>query len=307
MLFSHHDEACLRSRLGDDGIDPRWLEAEAERLVPTLSELKQRTRRESAALLNIAGQTHDLNAITAHAAQLRAGFRNLVVVGAGGSSLSGQIMRAFAHLHVAPPIYFLDNIDPDSIDALLARVFLPQTHFVVISKSGSTVETLAQLCVLIDAVRDATSATALGKHFTVLCGREMSPMRACAQEHGMTLLDHADDIGGRFSALTNVGLLPAALLGLDIAALRRGAKQVVDALDASTRVLDCPSARGALLQYGFMQKGRNITVMLPYSDRLAGFSSWYRQSWSESLGKSGFGSTPIRAVGTTDQHSQLQL
>ena len=115
----------------------------------------------------------------------------------------------------------------------------------------------------------------------------------------MHVLAHDPDVGGRFAVLTAVGLLPAAIAGLDIRALRRGAQSVVDNMD--------DAAAGAALQYTFMQKNYPMTVMLPYSERLAGFAAWWRQCWAESLGKQGKGSTPVPAVGVTDQHSQLQL
>ena len=136
---------------------------------------------------------------------------------------------------------------------------------------------------------------------------EESPLSRAAKNHAIPWLPHAQDIGGRFSILTNVGLLAGAIAGLDIRALRRGAQTVVAQMDQAKTPADCPPALGAALQCAFIKKHYPISVLLPYADRLNVFAAWWRQCWAESLGKSGLGSTPVPALGTTDQHSQLQL
>lgn len=307
MVFSHNAEYCFDEKLKGAGLSRAPVNAELQKLTGTLAALQNGTRPDAKPLLDIAYREDDIAALTAHAQSIRNHSSHVVIAGAGGSSLGGKIMAAFAHLHHTPRLHFLDNIDPDAIDQVLGAIDAGQTHFIVISKSGSTVETLGHFHVLIDHAQKFLNDNEMAQRFTVITMPGDNPMRKTAGAHGMQLLDHPADIGGRFSALSMVGLLPAAIAGLDIAALRKGARGVVDALKNAASPADCPGAPGAAIQYCFMGKGRNISVMLPYSERLSGFSSWYRQSWAESLGKSGRGSTPIRAVGTTDQHSQLQL
>jgi glucose-6-phosphate isomerase len=133
-------------------------------------------------------------------------------------------------------------------------------------------------------------------------------MRRLAASLDLTVLDHDPGIGGRFSALSLVGLLPAMIAGLDAEAVREGAALVLDPVLSGAAPEDCAPAAGAAIAIG-LARHRFLTtsVLMPYVDRLAHFGLWYRQLWAESLGKQGRGTTPIRAIGTVDQHSQLQL
>ena len=123
----------------------------------------------------------------------------------------------------------------------------------------------------------------------------------------VSMLDHHTGIGGRYSVLTNVGLLPAAVAGLDIKAIRAGAAKAVAPVLAKRAAADVPSAVGAALSVAMADAGKNVTVLMPYADKLAWLSKWYVQLWAESLGKDGKGTSPIAALGPVDQHSQLQL
>ncbi len=306
MFYRHRAEYCLDTKIGKNGVSQARLDAITATLSSAFTALKQRKNKTAVPLLALPARTADISALTALSAEIRKNCRHVVAVGAGGSGLSGRALAALAPAS-ATTLHFLETIDPDAIGALLHAYDTTATHFIIISKSGTTAETLAQFYVLLDQVKNKHGALPLAKHFTIITAAGDNPLRVAAKEFGITVLDHDADIGGRFSALTNVGLLPAALAGLDIARLRRGAQSVVDELDKAQTPADCQPALGAALQMAFIEKGCNITVMLPYAERLSGFSSWYRQSWAESLGKGGKGSTPIRAVGTTDQHSQLQL
>ncbi len=287
------------------GVSHEEVAAVAARLAPALARLQKREERLSAALLAMATETADLAAIETLAKNIRAKSKCVVVAGAGGAGLSGRVLTTLKPS--ALRFHFLDNIDPDTIDDCLALIDVEHCHYLIVSKSGSTVETLGQFFVLFDIAKNKLGEKAAAGRFTVITGAQASPLRDIAKERGIAILDHPADIGGRFSVLANVGLLPAAIAGLDIAALRRGAASVVNELQKISSPEAFAPAFGAAIQYAYLAEGRNISVMLPYSERLAGFSSWYRQGWAESLGKSGKGSTPIRAVGTTDQHSQLQL
>ena len=132
-----------------------------------------------------------------------------------------------------------------------------------------------------------------------------NPLRIIAEKYALPTMEHDAELGGRFSVLSVVGLLPAALAGLNITALREGAESVMR--DLTTNGAKAAPAAGAALQYALLQSGKNISVLMPYADRLENFGRWYQQLWAESIGKNGQGSTPVRALGAVDQHSQLQL
>jgi glucose-6-phosphate isomerase len=132
-------------------------------------------------------------------------------------------------------------------------------------------------------------------------------LRDLLEPEGVPFLDHHTGIGGRYSVLTNVGLLPAAVLGLDVAAIRQGAADAYEPIRAGRSAADVPSALGAALSVAAAQDGRGITVMKAYADRLERYTRWWVQLWAESLGKEGKGTQPVAAIGPVDQHSQLQL
>lgn len=264
--------------------------------------LHERNDAPSAPLLNLCERSDDLAEIETLAAKIRAKFKHVIVCGAGGSGLSGRVLTNLTLGNSSPQIYYLDNIDPYAIDRLLGLCPPQDTCVIAISKSGSTVETLSQFYMFLSHFKKQLG-TKLSEHFIAITISDESPLRASAREHGFVVMEHPKDIGGRFSVFTSVGLLPAGIAGLNIAAIRQGAAETIAMLGAGEH----PARLGASLQYAHMQQGKTITVMLPYCERLTAFSAWYRQSWAESLAKQGLGTTPIRAVGTTDQHSQLQL
>jgi glucose-6-phosphate isomerase len=243
----------------------------------------------------------DLDEINSHATQIRENYKHVIVCGSGGSALSG---RTLTHIFLGthkPAITYLENVDPDSLDVAINHCDPKETFVIAISKSGNTAETISQFYVLLahfkKALGDKTSS-----QFLVMTMKTDNPMRMSAEKEGMKWIEHPADIGGRWAIFTAVGLLPAAIAGMDIKRIRAGAQSVVSDLH-----VEHPSVVGAAIQYAHMEEGRTISVMMPYAEKLAAFSLWYRQCWAESLGKSGKGTLPVPAMGTTDQHSQLQL
>lgn len=288
-------------------VNTNALQAQLDHLAPAFTAVRERRLAQATPLLDLPFRQADLAPLEELAEVLRSRFRHVVVAGTGGSGLSGKMLLGLKPFLQSPAFYFLDNIDPEPMDALLAQLDIEHSCFLIISKSGSTAETLSQFYVLLEHVLQVKGKQGARERFVVITMPGDSPMRRTAQAHSLLVLDHEPDIGGRFSALTKVGLLAAAIGGLDIRALRRGAQAVVEQVDHASQAHECPPALGAALQHAFLLQHYPITVMLPYCERLNMFSAWYRQCWAESLGKAGKGSTPIRAVGTTDQHSQLQL
>ncbi|MHA1536303.1 MAG: glucose-6-phosphate isomerase, partial [Alphaproteobacteria bacterium] len=226
----------------------------------------------------------------------------------GGSSLGGRAICALADHGVLPRLHFLDNIDPEHFNAVITRLDFQRTGILVISKSGGTPETLVQFLSILPRLTEAAGGGRLGDRVLAITGPGDTPLRRLALRYGCQVLDHDPDLGGRFAALSLVGLLPALIAGLDARALRAGAAEILDSTLASDDPSLVPPAIGAALNVCLAQEaGIGQSVLLPYSDRLEPFARWFRQLWAESLGKDGHGTTPIPAIGAVDQHSQLQL
>lgn len=246
---------------------------------------------------------------TARASAWAARFARIVILGTGGSSLGGQVLAQIqdwgtpAARPAGPELIFADNLDAQSFADMIAPEHLEYTGFLIISKSGGTPETLMQTVIALDALVQASHAPA--DHALAIAGRGDNLLRQLASTHGFVALDHDDEIGGRFSVFTNVGMLPARVAGVDIAALRGGAQASIDALFVEPHAH--PALIGAACQVAHMSAGRNISVLMGYADRLQRLGLWYRQLWAESLGKQGRGSVPVNALGPVDQHSQTQL
>ncbi len=313
-------EACLEPAIGAGGLPQQALDAYLDRLSPALGSLREAHASGSLPLLRVPERRDDIEPAKAALAALSRDAKTIVFLGTGGSSLGGQTLAQLAGYGIAglnggagkPRILFYDNLDALTLEAALASLDLATTRFVVTSKSGNTPETLVQAIAALQAVQ----AAGLGERVTYLFLGLTEPhaagvangLRALCETFAIPTLPHDTGIGGRFSALTNVGLLPALASGLDVVALREGAASVVDALLATKAPSDFAPAVGAAIGIGLAkERGVKASVMLPYSDRLQRFSAWYVQLWGESLGKAGEGTTPVAALGPVDQHSQLQL
>ncbi len=260
----------------------------------------------------------DLAPMQALAARLGAGATRIIILGTGGASLGAQVLAQIhgcqtPGYHISagqisgPQLIFADNLDAESFDRLLAGK-LEAVRFLVVSKSGNTVETMMQLGGVLSALQ--AGGLPIGAHLAGIAGTQDNALRQLATQFGFELLDHEDDIGGRFSVLTNAGLLPAIWSGSDPQAVREGAASVIADVMASLHgdaPAQCSAVVGAAAQWAHMRSGRMISVIMPYADRLDRLAFWYRQLWAESLGKQGHGSLPVNALGPVDQHSQLQL
>lgn len=260
-----------------------------------------------------------------YAALVRNRFDNLLVLGIGGSALGGlavteALLKPYWNLLSKeqrdgyPRIFFLDNIDPDSINGLLNILDLKKTLINVITKSGDTAETMSQFLIVKDRLEKELGDD-YRKNIVATTDKKTGILRQIAEQEGYKTFVVPDDVGGRFSVFSAVGLLPFALLGLDIDEITNGIKDMDLALK-NTDIKENIAAQNALIQYLMdTKKGKDISVMMPYSSRLKYVADWYVQLWAESLGKnedlSGnhvhVGPTPIAALGATDQHSQIQL
>jgi glucose-6-phosphate isomerase len=313
MPYRQDIAGCLADTVGQRGVTAAELDAMLARAKPALATLTRRRDDGSLPLLGLPARRDDLAALANLADEFRRRFDHVLVLGVGGSSLGGQTLCALADQGFgprpgAPRLHFMENIDPATFTALFAALDPERTGVIAISKSGSTAETLTQLVIVIDWLRQALGKADIGDRLVALTEPRDSPLRRLATRRKLRLLDHDPGIGGRYTVLSNVGLLPAMIAGLDAAALRQGAASVLDATLGATSPREAPPALGAALSIALNERrGIGTSVLMPYVDRLAFFGLWFRQLWAESLGKNGKGTTPIRAMGAIDQHSQLQL
>ena len=308
MSYAHLTETCFADALGAHGLD-RERYAQLLRLTgDALLALTGRHEDGSLPLLHLPAARDDLEALHPIAERYRASFADVVLVGTGGSSLGGQTLCNLAAIGAGPKMHFFDNVDPHSLEALLASLDLARTGFLIVSKSGSTAETMSVFLICLEAVRTAVGAKAAGNHFVAVTEPADNVLRRICTAHGIELLDHDPGVGGRYSVLSLVGLLPAMIAGLNAVAVREGAAEVLAAVLDGAPPDSVAPAVGAAISVGLVQEnGISTTVLMPYVDRLNDFGLWYRQLWAESLGKNGKGTTPVNALGTVDQHSQLQL
>ncbi len=312
MGYRQDIAGCLAETLGSRGLAADELNAVLERAVPALETLRRRHEDGSLPLLHLPKRRDDIAELRRILRNFRAGprlrFRDVIILGTGGSSLGGQTLYALADQRAQPQLHFMDNIDPASFEALFAALDPARTGLVAISKSGGTAETMTQFVNCIDWMRKTLSADALARHTIAITEPKDNPLRLLAMRLTTPILDHDPGVGGRYSVLSNVGLLPAMLAGIDIAALRQGAQSVLEATLGAASPRDSAPALGAAVSVALAERrGIGTTVIMPYLDQLAHFGLWFRQLWAESLGKNGKGTTPVRAMGTVDQHSQLQL
>ena len=258
--------------------------------------------------------------------ELSPSCRNFVVLGIGGSALGNIALQTALNkpfYNLMPPeqrggprLFVMDNVDPVEFEAMLELVKpeLEDTIFNVISKSGETAETASQFLIVRHLLLQRFGKKGLAKHLVATTDPAGGTLRRVADEDGLRTLQVPPGVGGRFSVLSHVGLLSAAVCGIDTEQLLAGAVDM-DKRVSETDLFANPAAMYGLIQLLFYQRNKPLSVMFPYSHQLKDLTDWYRQLWAESLGKERtfdgktmrIGPTPIKSLGTTDQHSQVQL
>ena len=244
------------------------------------------------------------------------GATDFIHIGIGGSALGPMALhRALNHPYYnalpgearrGPRLHFAENTDPTTLSAILDVADPTGTWVNVVTKSGSTAETMANFLVVRGVLADSLGDFGFQGRTVATTDPEEGFLKEIADREDLEVLPIPKDVGGRFSVLTPVGLLPAGATGLDVSALLRGAAQCVD--EVGEQGAEHPAVVGAAMHYLMdTARGRNVRVMMTYADALERLAAWFVQLWAESLGKDGKGSTPHGAVGTTDQHSQVQL
>jgi glucose-6-phosphate isomerase len=319
MALQQTIDLTLASNIGGGGLPGQALEAALAAVGKAMKRIAEDDETGQLPLLHMPRMTDDLDSVRDAAAWLRRDATDVVFLGTGGSSLGGQTLAQLKDYAVpgagrfteSPRVHFLDNLDPVTFDHILHKLPLSSTRFVTISKSGRTGETLMQAIAVLSALEKA-GLKALPKEIFLGLSEPRkaggkNALRDLLEPEGVRFLEHHTGIGGRYSVLTNVGLLPAAVMGLDIAAIRQGAGDAYAPFRNGAETKDAPAALGAALNIAMALEGKNIAVTMAYADRLERFTRWWVQLWAESIGKDGKGSQPVAAIGPVDQHSQLQL
>ncbi len=315
----------LAENIGRGGIT----RAAIQRLAPAVRQAhRELLRRREAGTLGFADLPRDektIGEILGVARIAAARFENLLVLGIGGSALGNiALHRALNHpLHnLLPParrghkprVFVYDNVDPAQLAGLLDVLDLRRTLVNVITKSGSTAETMSAFMLLRQRLRAVVGAKNLNRHIVATTDREHGTLRRIVEREGYISFPVPANVGGRFSVLSAVGLFSAAVSGIPIRELIAGAREA-DRFTSGENVWTNPAYLAAAFQIAGYRQGRPLSVLMPYAHALGEFADWYRQLWAESLGKRvdkqgrtvRVGPTPVKALGATDQHSQLQL
>jgi len=298
------------------GLSKEELTSKSEEIGDYLEKIHARNR----AFYHIIDETTLINSIKEYGDSVKGKFENIVVLGIGGSALGTICLeRSLKHIFgnekrdkVNPKLYVLDNIDPNLISQIDDVIDYEKTLFIVISKSGKTPETIAQYFYFRNKVDE--KGLDASQNFVFITGSKDSLLREIGDKEGMIMFEIPQNISGRFSVLSAVGLVPAYLIGIDIDQLISGAKFMRNKFLSENFEENLPFQL-ATTQYLLDKKGKPMDVIMPYSQKLIRFSDWYRQLLAESIGKAeneagetiNIGITPVSALGATDQHSQSQL
>lgn len=301
----------------EHGISKQDIAAEKKNLIT----FRERIHAKKQGFYEIIDDVGMVKEIESYAKSVRGIYQHVVVLGIGGSSLGTICLRdALGHLFDAdraerkyPRLHVMDNVDPSMILELEDVIDYAQTLFIVVSKSGTTPEVLSQFMYFKNRLKKEKLPVA--SHMVFVTDPEKGLLRDVAEREGVRTFAIPPNVGGRFSVLTPVGLLPAALVGINIKKLMRGAKTMRDSFLTTAYTRNLPFQLATIQYLLEEEKGKSINVLMPYSQKLFRFADWYRQLLAESIGKARdlngnivhTGITPVNALGATDQHSQSQL
>lgn len=293
--------------LGEGGISDRQIEAIRGCIPAIHSKIKDRAVP-GLSFIDLISQ--DTGNIKEAASFIRENSDDFLILGIGGSALGPRAildsLSPFHNLKKRPRVFICDNVDPMTLKNIFSLIDIKRTAVNVITKSGSTAETASLFMVIWEELRNAFGSRA-SERVIATTDPEKGNLRMIANELGFKTLAIPAGVGGRYSVLSPVGLLPAEVIGIDSIEIIQGARDIHEKCSVND-IWDNPAYLfGTLLYLMDRNEKRNINVMVPYADGLKAFSEWFCQLWAESLGKDGKGITPYPSLGAVDQHSQLQL
>jgi len=295
--------------IGEGGVSDQEIVALSSQLDPLRQQIKEWMHSSKTSFLNLPNQTN-IKAIKKRGQAIAGQFSKTVVFGIGGSSLGGEMLvRTLGDINPKNEVTFYDNVDPSTMVSL-ENVNWNETLLLVVSKSGNTAEVLSQFLTTLPIMEHELGYKKAAEHTLIITENKEGALYRLSQELSIEVIEHPA-IGGRFSVLSVVGLLPAYIGGVDIAGVMEGARAMA-ARCSEDDILKNPAFYNGAAQYLHAERNRTISVVMPYADNLRFVVNWFRQLWAESLGKidsegNHKGLTPTEAHGVTDQHSQLQL
>ncbi len=295
--------------IGEGGVTEAEIQALSARLDPLRKKVDEWLKSPQATFLNLP-LTTNLDDIKRRGQEIARKFKQTIVFGIGGSSLGGEMLvRTLGDAQPINTVTFYDNVDPSTLYEL-EYVDWNETLLLVVSKSGNTAETLSQFLTVLPIMEHDLGDTHIPEHVLIITENKEGALYELAKRLSIDVIEHPP-VGGRFSVLSVVGLLPAYVGGVDIDGVMEGARAMAQRCTESD-ILANPAFYNGAAQYLHAERGRTISVVMPYADNLRFVVNWFRQLWAESLGKidaegANKGLTPTEAHGVTDQHSQLQL
>lgn len=326
MKLKFDFSAMSTALVGEHGISSEDIKNDNKIISDAFNKVIENKGKNEQEWSNLPFQSEELiKEIEDYAAHVRKKADALVVFGIGGSALGTKAV-AWSLLHLnhnhlkrrrrdkAPKIYVEDNIDPEGLNALLEIIDLKKTYFNFVSKSGETCETLSQFLLIYNYLKKELGKKKAKERIIITTSVGSGSLYDVALKEGFKIFNIPKGVGGRFSVLSTVGLVPLAIVGIDIRMLLKGAAEM-DASVSNPDIYKNPALFAAYAHYKGMKNGKNISVMMPYSEALKFISDFYAQLWAESLGKAlsndgqtiNVGQTPVKALGVIDQHSQIQL
>ena len=262
-----------------------------------IEKLRKEIKANKIGAISIVDQEDDLKEFEKFAKKIRE-YKKVIILGVGGSSLGAKTLCSLKN---QDKVQFIESIDPATIRNNINNLNFADSFFIVMSKSGQTIETTCQTLLIINKFKELKIPN-FEQQFLFVTQDLKSSIGQIAQEIKAEITSHPDNIGGRYSVFSIVGLLPSLIAGINIKDIRLGAKEIINEFLENDSL-----ANDIATQITLYEQGYTNNVLMPYIDDLENFNHWYRQLSAESLGKNGFGATPINSMGTVDQHSQLQL
>ena len=295
---------ALKEIIGDKGISINEIEKLRGKSLEVHKRIIQEINNQKIGFYQLLNQ--DLVKLKSKIDVYKHKFKNMVILGIGGSSLGAKAIYNALDKNSPRNLFILDNIDPDFFIDFIEKLNLDETCFTVISKSGTTTETISQFLIILDKVKNRFQQD-FKERLIIITDPSKGGLREYVNNFKITSFDIPQNVGGRFSVLSPVGLVPLYFVDINIDKLLEGAKDY-SKICLKESIFENPSYLTALIQFISFFKGKNISVLFAYSKFLENFVEWYKQLWAESLGKEEkFGFTPLKAIGVTDQHSLLQL
>ena len=278
----------LKDVIGENGLDRSDIKKYEDNVSKAIDAIIEDHEKGKLSFLNLPSDFSLVKEIESFVKSLSFSYENIIIVGIGGSSLGIQaisqaLLPYYNNIFEKPRVLFLENVDPETISEFFEKVEIEKSIAVVITKSGSTAETISQFMILKDAFDEKLKEKA-SERIIVITDPEKGDLLKIAKKEGYITFAIPQNVGGRFSVLTSVGLLPAELTGISSRKILEGAEAVLNKIK-NKDIFGNPAALVAVILLEYFERGRNIYVMFPYSSKLYLLADWFRQLWAESLGK----------------------